>query len=111
MAQMTNQGWKRRKVTATGLVGLGAGTIYGGVYMTTAGTTTTLTAYDAATADAAAILHAATATLTAGQYVSPIGGVSPITVAPAMSDGVLLSTDLYLTVGGTGSPVFWVLFK
>lgn len=105
-------GWRRVKVTATGIVpGLKAGDIYGGAYMPTAGTTTTLTAYDDTTNGAANLLHPATATLTAGQYVGAMGGVSPITVAAPIADGIVLQTGLYLTVGGTGSPVFWVLYK
>lgn len=110
--QAQTVGWKKVKVTATGIVAkLKAGMIFGGIYMPTAGTTTTLTAYDAASADAAKLLYPATATLTAGQYVGPMGGVSPITVAAPWGDGLALETGLYLTVGGTGSPVFWVLYK
>lgn len=110
--QPQTSGWKMVKVTATGAVPkLKAGSVYGGTYMPTAGTTTTLTAYDDTTNGAANLLHPASATLTAGQYVGPMGGVSPITVAAPIGDGVQLKTGLYLTVGGTGSPAFWVLYK
>jgi hypothetical protein len=49
--------------------------------------------------------------LTAGQYVNPFGSVNPITSAPPIIDGVKLDKGLYVTVGGTGSPVFWALYK
>ena len=104
------QGWKLKKVTATGKV-LDAGEIFGGMFMPTAGTSTTVTLYDDSTAAAASLIVATTAALTAGQYVSPIGGVAPITVGRDLAEGVILARGLYVTVGGTGSPVFWVLYK
>jgi hypothetical protein len=105
-------GWKRVKITATGTVtGVGAGNVFGGISCPVVGTTTTIAAYDAITADVPSTLFPATATLTAGQFVSPVGGVSPITVAPALADGVVLSTALHVVFTGTGSPAFWVLYK
>lgn len=103
-------GWKLKKVTATGAV-LSPGNQFGGVMMPTAGTTTTLTVYDDVTAAAGNLIIATTATLTAGQFVDPTGGVVTITAARALGEGIQLANGLYLTVGGTGSPVFWVLYK
>lgn len=110
MANNFNTVWNKKKVTATGDVGLPPGTLFGGVVMTVAGTSTTLTAYDN-TAASGDVHFPTTATLTAGQMVGPMGGVSPITVVGPMNWGVLLTKGLYLTVGGSGSPVFWVLYR
>lgn len=110
MATLTNAGWKLRKVTASGNC-LAAGEMFGGIMMPTAGTTTTLTAYDDTTAVAANLIIATTATLTAGQFVDCTGGVVTITASRGLGDGINLTRGLYLTVGGTGSPVFWVLYK
>ena len=103
-------GWKIKKVTASGAV-LGAGQIYGGMMMPTAGTSTTVTVYDDTSAVAANLIVPTSAALTAGQYVSPTGGVVPLTAAGPVADGIQLNLGLYVTVGGTGSPVFWVLYK
>jgi len=110
-AKSDSQGWQRIKVTATGAVKLKPGAVYGGAVMLTAGTSTTLTAYDDTSAAAANQLHPVTVALSAGQIVGPFGGVSPVTVVAPLTDGVMLKKGLYLTVGGTGSPVFWVLWK
>lgn len=104
--------WKKVKVTATGAVAdIGPGTVFGGIMMPVAGTSTTLTMYDAGSAVAANLLFPTTATLTAGQFVSPFGGVGAITVNNQAQAGMILTTGLYLTVGGTGSPSFWVLYR
>ena len=106
----TPAGWKIKKVTASGIA-LGPGDIFGGVMMPTAGTSTTLTAYNDQSAVAANLIIATTAALTAGQFVDSTGGVIPVTSARSPAEGLFLSGGLYLTVGGTGSPVFWVLYK
>lgn len=103
-------GWKIKKVTATELA-LGKGDVFGGLFMPTAGTTTVLTAYDDVSAAAANLIIPTTATLTAGQYISPVGGVAPITTDRSLSEGIVMNLGLWLVVGGTGSPVFWVLYK
>ena len=103
-------GWKKRKVTASGIVG-SAGEIFGGIMVPTVGTTTTVTAYDDTSAAAANLLFPATATLTAGQFINPVGGVVPITADKSLGQGLFLHTGLYLTIGGTGSPSMWVLYK
>lgn len=108
---MNPNGWKRVKITATGTVPIGAGAIFGGISCPTVGTSSTLAAYDATSADAATILFPTTATLTAGQFVGPTGGVVPITTAAPLGDGVVLNTGLHVVFAGTGSPVFWVLYK
>ena len=106
------KGIKRMKMTASGIVpGIGPGNEFFGVVMTTAGTTTTASCYDAASADANNLLAPTSATLTAGQYVGPFGGVVPITAAFPVPYGAYLNTGLYLAIGGTGSPVFWVLYR
>lgn len=79
--------------------------------MPVAGTSTTLTAYDNTSATAATLLHPATATLTAGQMIGPLGGVGAVTVVSPVFEGVRLERGLYVTVGGTGSPEFWILYK
>ena len=103
-------GWKIKKVTATGQA-LGAGDIFGGLMMPTAGTTTTVACYDDTSAAAGSLFIPTTATLTAGQFVSPTAGVIPVTAAASMADGIVMSKGLWVVVGGTGSPVFWVLYK
>lgn len=110
MAQTNSSGWKLKKVTATGTV-LAKGEVFGGILMPTAGTTTTITAYDDTSAVAGNLLIATTAVLTAGQFVDPTGGVVAITGNRSLSDGILMARGLHVAVGGTGSPVFWVLFK
>lgn len=103
-------GWKTKKVTASGQV-LGAGAIYGGIMMPIAGTSSTVTVYDDTSAVAANTLTPTTAALTAGQFVSPTSGVVPITANAGLADGLVLNLGLYITVGGTGSPTFLVLYK
>lgn len=108
--------WKKKLVTATGLViGVSRGNIYGGIVTRTVGTTTTLTIYDDTTAVAGNLITPATATATtnvAGAFTGPIGSsVSALTAVPSMSDGIELERGLYITIGGTGSPAFWVLYQ
>ena len=103
-------GWRIRKVTATGQA-LGAGEIFGGLMMPTAGTSTTVACYDDTSAAAGSLFIPTSATLTAGQFVSPTGGVIPITATGAIADGLVMSKGLWVVIGGTGSPVFWVLYK
>ena len=106
----TPSGWKLKKVTATGQV-LGAGQVFGGAMHPTTGTTTTLALYDDTSAAAGSLLVPTTATLTAGQFVSPTGGVVPVTANAGLGDGLVMNIGLWAVVGGTGSPVFWVLYK
>lgn len=108
--------WKKLRVTATGAVsGIGKGNIYGGIVTQVVGTSTTLTVYDAATALAGSLITPATATATtniAGAYTPCIGSsVSALTAIPPMETGLELETGLYITIGGTGSPAFWVLYQ
>lgn len=103
-------GWKLKKVTASGAV-LSAGNQFGGIMQPTTGTTTTVTVYDDTSAVAGNLIIATTATLTAGQFVDCTGGVVTITAARGIGEGIQLNNGLYITVGGTGSPVFWVLYK
>jgi hypothetical protein len=102
--------WKLKKVTATG-THLAAGEVFGGIHMPVAGTTTTLALYDDTSVVAANLLVPTTATLTAGQFVDPVGGVIPTTAARMNANGILLARGLHVVVGGTGSPSFWILFK
>lgn len=103
-------GWKLKKVTATGQA-LGAGQVFGGLMMPTAGTSTTVALYDDTSAAAGSLIVPTTASLTAGQFVSPTGGVVPVTANAGLGDGLVLNIGLWVVVGGTGSPVFWVLYK
>ena len=108
--------WNKVRVTATGVVpNLGAGNIYGGIITQAVGTATTVTVYDDISAVTASLITPATATAVtnvAGAFSGPIGsGVSAITVVPPMEAGLKLARGLYITIGGTGSPTFWVLYK
>lgn len=108
--------WKKILVTATGAVGgVGRGNIYGGIVTRTVGTTTTVTVYDDTTAVAGNLITPVTATATtniAGAFTGPIGSsVSALTAVPNMDAGIELERGLYITIGGTGSPAFWVLYQ
>lgn len=108
--------WKKLRVTATGAVaGIGKGNIYGGIVTQVVGTTTTLTVYDDTTAVAASVINPVTATATtniAGAYTPCVGSsVSALTAVPPLETGIELERGLYITIGGTGSPAFWVLYQ
>lgn len=107
---VSTSGWKLKKVTATGAV-LGPGAVFGGIMMPIAGTTSTVTVYDDTAANAAQTIIPTTAALTAGQFVSPTAGVVPVTANAGLGEGLYLNLGLYVTVGGTGSPTFLVLYK
>lgn len=108
--------WKKIKVTATGAVpNLGRGNIYGGIVTQVVGTSTTLTIYDDTTAVAGNLITPVTNTATtnvAGAFTGPIGSsVSALTAVPYIDAGIELERGLYITIGGTGSPAFWVLYQ
>jgi hypothetical protein len=108
--------WNKVRITATGTVSnVKAGSIYGGIVTQAVGTSTTLTIYDDTSAVTASLITPVTATATtnvAGAFTGPIGsGVSGITAAPPMIAGLTLERGLYVAIGGTGSPTFWVLYK
>ncbi len=108
--------WKKVRITATGVVpNLGRGNTYGGIITQAVGTSTTLTVYDDTSAVTASLITPVTATGTtnvAGAFTGPIGSsVSALTAVPPMDAGIVLDKGLYVTVGGTGSPTFWVLYK
>lgn len=108
--------WNKVRITATGAVpNLTAGSIYGGIVTQAVGTNTTLTIYDSTAATTAHLITPVTATGTtnvAGAFTGPIGsGVSAITAVPPMTAGLKLERGLYVAIGGTGSPTFWVLYK
>jgi len=108
--------WKKVRITATGNVaGIVAGSVFGGIITQTVGTTTTLTAYDAASAVAADLIIPVTTTTNtnvAGAFTSPFGGSGGVvTAAPSVGAGLYLTTGLHVVVGGTGSPAFWVLYR
>ena len=106
-----NGGWKLKKITATGQA-LNAGEIFGGLMHPTTGTTTTVALYDDTSAAAANLIIPTTATLTAGQFVDPTGGVVTVSTARGIGpDGIRMNLGLWIVVSGTGSPVFWVLYK
>lgn len=109
----TNQmsGWKLKKVTATGQW-LNAGEVFGGLMHPTTGTTTTVALYDDTSAAAANLIVPTSATLTAGQFVDPTGAVVAVSAARGIGpDGLRMNIGLWGVIGGTGSPVFWVLYK
>ena len=108
--------WNKLRVTATGLVpGISRGNVYGGIITQAVGTTTTLTVYDDTSAVAASLITPVTATATtniAGAFTPCIGSsVSALTAIPPMETGIVLDKGLFITIGGTGSPTFWVLYK
>jgi hypothetical protein len=108
--------WNKVRITATGVVpNLSAGSVYGGIVTQAVATNTTITVYDDTSAVTASLITPVTATATtnvAGAFSPPIGsGVSAITVVPPMDVGLKLERGLYVTIGGTGSPTFWVLYK
>ena len=108
--------WKKVRITATGIVpNLVRGNTYGGIVTQAVGTTTTLTVYDDTSAVAASLITPVTATATtniAGAFTPAIGSsVSSLTAVPPMGDGIEIERGLYVTIGGTGSPAFWVLYK
>jgi hypothetical protein len=108
--------WRKKRITATGLVsGISKGNIYGGIITQAVGTSTTLAIYDAVTAVAADLITPVTATATtnvAGAYTPAIGSsVSALTAIPPMETGIELEKGLFITIGGTGSPTFWVLYQ
>lgn len=108
--------WKKVRITATGNVaGIVPGSIFGGIITQTVGTTTTLSAHDAASAVAADLIIPTTTTTNtnvAGAFTSPFGGAGGVvTQAPPVNAGMLLTTGLHVVVGGTGAPTFWVLYR
>lgn len=108
--------WKKVQITATGNVaGIVAGSVFGGIITQAVGTSTTLTAYDAASAVAADLIIPVTTTgntNVAGAFTSPFGGAGGVaTAAPPVDAGVLITTGLHVVIGGTGAPTFWVLYR
>jgi hypothetical protein len=108
--------WKKLRITATGLVaGIGAGNTYGGIITQAVGTTTTIAVYDDTSAVTASLITPVTATATtnvAGVFTPCIGSsVGTLVSVPAMTAGVVLDKGLFITVGGTGSPTFLVLYR
>lgn len=102
--------WNLLEITATGTVFTNSNKTveFGGAFLAVAGTSTTITAYDNTAASGSPIIPT-TAALTVGQYVPPFGGLALNISAPA--NGVRLTTGLYITVGGTGSPKIYVLWR
>lgn len=107
--------WKRQRITASGAVaGIGAGNVFGGLMYQVAGTSTTITVHDDTVGtDATKLLIPTTAALAAvGYFINPFGGaIATDTIQPQAMAGLLLDTGLYVTIGGTGSPAFWVLYR
>lgn len=108
--------WKKVRITATGTVaGIVAGSIFGGIITQVVGLTTTLTAYDAASASVNDLIIPVTTTgntNVAGAFTSPFGGAGGVvTAAPPVDAGLLLTTGLHVVIGGTGTPTFWVLYR
>ena len=108
--------WNKLRITATGLVsGISRGNIYGGIITQAVGTLTDLTVYDNTTAVVADLITPTTASGTtnvAGAFIAPIGSsVSALTSIPNMDYGIKLDKGLFITIGGTGSPTFWILYR
>lgn len=115
-AQNAVNAWKWVQVTATGVVaGIGPGNIFGGIMTQAVGTTTTITVYDAGSAVAGSMIVPVTATATtnvAGATTGCVGSaVSTLAIQPNLCVGLMLQVGLYITVGGTGSPTFLVLYR
>lgn len=105
---MAQEAWNLKEISATGAVFANRDVEFGGCFLAVAGTSTTVTAYDATSAAGSPIIPT-TAALTVGQYVPPFGGLALNIAAPAF--GIRLNTGLYITVGGTGSPKIYVLWR
>lgn len=100
--------WNLTLVTGTSTVFANKDVEFGGCFLSVAGTSTTVTAYDNTSAAGNPIIPT-TAALTVGQYVPPFGGLALSISAPA--NGVRLNTGLHVVVGGTGSPKVYVLWR
>jgi len=108
--------WNKVRITASGLVpNLGRGNVYGGIITQAVGTSTTLTVYDDTSAVTASLITPVTATGTtniAGAFNSPFGSaVGSLTAVPSVETGLELERGLFVTIGGTGAPTFWVLYR
>jgi hypothetical protein len=108
--------WSKLRVTATGLVpGISKGNVYGGIVTQAVGASTTVAVYDDTTAVTASLITPVTATGTtniAGAFTPCIGSsVSALTAPPSLETGITLERGLFITIGGTGSPTFYVLYQ
>lgn len=105
--------WNKTLVTASGLVtGIAMspnGVEYGGIQMAVAGTSTTVTIYDNTAASGTPAIPT-TGTLSAvGAFVSAFGPSA--TSIPTPGSGVRFTSGIYVQIGGTGSPQFWVYWR
>ena len=108
--------WKKVRLTAGGIVpGIGPGNVFGGIITQAVGVTTTIAAYDAASAVTADLIIPVTTTgntNVAGAFTSPFGGAGGVvTAAPPVDAGLVLTTGLFVVIGGTGAPTLWVLYR
>lgn len=105
--------WHKTLVTASGLVpGITLGNLgveYGGIQMITPGTSTTVTVYDNTTATGDPAIPTTATLSTAGTFVSAFG--SSITSVPTPGSGVRFVNGIYVNIGGSGSPKFWVYWR
>jgi hypothetical protein len=102
-----NLAWNKQLITATGAV-MGSNVEVAGFYVSAAGTTTTLAVYDNTSAAGDPVVPT-TATLSTGQFIPCPGGL-PLN-GPFPSIGVMFTTGVYVTVGGTGSPKIYMLWR
>jgi len=103
-----NESWKLKEITATG-VAFPHPIDFGGAFLAVAGTSTTITAYNHAASATGSPVVPTTAALTVGQFVPPAGGLALNVVPPA--NGIRCDAGLYVTVGGTGSPKIYILWR
>lgn len=91
--------WNKKRVTTTGTVIVGA-CEFGGVICQVAGTSTTVTVYDATSVVAESVVVASTSLASANAVA-----------APGVSGGVQMSNGIHVVIGGSGSPAVWVLYR
>lgn len=99
---MSTGAWNKKRVTASGVAFTGA-CEFGGVICQVVGTSTTVTVYDATSASANDMVVASTNLTAANDFVAPTKAVG--------GSGLHHKNGIYVTLGGTGSPAVWVLYR
>jgi hypothetical protein len=94
--------WSKIRLTASG-VAISGPCEFGGVICQVAGTTTTVTVYDATSASANDMVVASTSLAAANDFVAPTKAVG--------GSGLQHKNGIYVTIGGTGSPAVWILYR
>ena len=99
---MATGAWNKKRMTATGTAVVGE-CEFGGVICQAAGTSTTVTVYDATSVVAADMVVASTNMTAANDFVSATKSVG--------ANGLHHKNGIHVVIGGTGSPAVWVLYR